>query len=169
MFYRNFYKNALPATLLQLYISFIRSHLEYCAAVWDPYFTKDIKLLEKIQKFGLKVCMKDWSLGYDELLSKANVPSLAKRHSQARLYNIMYKIIHKETDFPHAPTDSRVFHYNSRSNNSMAIKPIQCWSSQFLKFNSFFPRTTSQWNSLPMSVVSQSTSAFKHCIIKINI
>ena len=49
-------------------------------------------------------------------------------------------------------------------NNSLAIKPIQCRSSQFL--NSFFPRTASQWNSLPASVVSQSTSsAFKHCLI----
>ena len=102
IFYRKFYKNAQPATLLQLYISFIHPHLEYCTAVWDPYLTKDIELLEKIQKFGLKVCMKDWSSGYDELLSKTNVPSLAKRHSQARLCTI-YKLYTKKQTFllPH--------------------------------------------------------------------
>ena len=63
MFYRKVYKNAQPVTLLQLYVSFICPHLEYCAAVWDPYLTKDIELLEKIQKFGLKVYTKDWSPG----------------------------------------------------------------------------------------------------------
>jgi hypothetical protein len=166
MLYRKFYKNAQPATLLQLYVSFICPHLEYCSAVWDPYLAKDTEHLEKTQKFELKVCMKSWSLGYDELLSDANVPSLAKRRSQARLCN-MYKIMHKQSDFPHAPIESRVFHYNSRSDNTMAIKPIRCRTSQFL--NSFFPRTASQWNSLPTSVVTQSkSSAFKHCVTKLS-
>jgi len=30
------------------YISLIRSSLEYCAAVWDPYLIKDISILEGI-------------------------------------------------------------------------------------------------------------------------
>ena len=56
-----------------------------------------------------------------------------------------------------------IIHYNNRSDNSMAIRPFQCRSTQFL--NSFFPRTTSQWNSLPMSVVSKNfTISFKHSI-----
>ena len=160
MFYQKFYIQECTTSHSTTVVRILHSPPP---AVWDPYLTKDIDLLEKIQKFGLKVCTKDWSSGYDELLSKANVPSLAKRRSQARLCN-MYKIIHKETDFPHAPIENRVFHYYSRSNNSLAIKPIHCRSSQFL--NSFFPRTASQWNSLPASVVSQSTSsAFKHCLI----
>lgn len=46
--------------------------------------------------------------------------------------------MHKQSDFPHVPIEIRVFNYNSRSNNTMAIKPIQCRTSQFL--NSFFPR-----------------------------
>ena len=56
------------------------------------YLTKDIELLEKIQEVGLIASLytKDRSLGYDELLFKANVPSLAERHSQARLCNNHY-------------------------------------------------------------------------------
>ena len=64
MLYRKFYKNATSSALQQLYISFIRPHLEYCSAVWDPYHVKDRELLEKTQKFGLKVCLKDWSSDY---------------------------------------------------------------------------------------------------------
>ena len=56
-------------------LSFIRPHLEYCAAVWDPYLTKDIATT--------RIDPETWAKRL--LLSKANVPSLAKRHSQARL------------------------------------------------------------------------------------
>ena len=72
--FRKFYKNAQSSTLLQLYKSFIRPHMEYCSPVWDPHLTKDTMLLENAQKFGLRVCLKDWSSSYEELLCKANLP-----------------------------------------------------------------------------------------------
>ena len=73
----------------------------------------------------------------------------------------MFKITNEQTDFPDVPIDRRIFHFTvDLIANSMAIKPFQCQSSQFL--NSFFPRTSSQWNSLPASVVSQTAiPAFK--------
>jgi hypothetical protein len=64
-------------TLLQLFMSFIRPHLEYCSVVWDPYLVKDVELLEKTQRFGLKVCLKDWSSDYTSLLSRANIATLS--------------------------------------------------------------------------------------------
>ena len=85
------------STLLQLYISFIRPHLEYCSAVWDPYLIKDVEILEKTQKFGLKMCLKDWSSDYSDLLTTAKIPTLSSRHSQARLTH-MFKIMHEQTD-----------------------------------------------------------------------
>ena len=124
MLYRKFYKTS---TLLQLYISFIQPHLEYCSPVWDPYLT---------QKFGLKICLKNWSSDYSDLLSTAGILTLSSRRSQARLSH-MFKIMHEQTDFLDVPIDWRTFHYSSRSDNSMAIKPFQCRSSQFL--HSFFP------------------------------
>ena len=48
--YRRFYKNADQNTLLQLYKSFIRPHLEYSSVVWDPYLSRDISLLARSQK-----------------------------------------------------------------------------------------------------------------------
>ena len=50
LLYRRFCKYSSADTLLKLYVAFIRPHLEYAAAVWDP-FLKDIDIVEDVQKF----------------------------------------------------------------------------------------------------------------------
>ena len=58
LLYRRFYKFSSCSTMLRLYVSFIRPHLEYAAAAWDPFLKKDIELIEDVQKLALKVCLK---------------------------------------------------------------------------------------------------------------
>jgi len=49
----------------------------YCAAqVWYPHPLKDINSLENVQKFALRVCCKNWNMGYSEFLDLCSVPSL---------------------------------------------------------------------------------------------
>ena len=57
------------STLLQLYKSFIRPHLEYCAIVWDPHLLKDVEALEKVQRFAPRMCLKNWSLDHNSCIS----------------------------------------------------------------------------------------------------
>jgi len=45
----------------QAYISLIRSRLEYCATVWDPYLIKDINTLEGIQRRAARFVIQDHS------------------------------------------------------------------------------------------------------------
>ena len=33
-----------------LYKTYVRCHMEYCVQAWNPYYRKDIDILEKIQK-----------------------------------------------------------------------------------------------------------------------
>ena len=89
--YRWFYKNADMKTLLQLYKTFIRPHLEYCSIVWDPYLVKDIEALEKVQRFGLRMCLKQWDLNQEQLLQASNVVSLSDRRTHAKLSHF-YKL-----------------------------------------------------------------------------
>jgi len=43
------------------YILLIKSRLEYCAAVWDPYLIKDINTLEGIQRRAARFVIQDHS------------------------------------------------------------------------------------------------------------
>ena len=56
------------------------------APVWDPHLQKDIDKLEKVQKFALRMCTKNWMAGYDDLLTCCNIPSLKTRHLYLKLF-----------------------------------------------------------------------------------
>ena len=60
LLYRRFHFCSTP-TLVTLYTSFIRPHLEYASQVWDTFLLKDINLLHNTQIFALRVCTKNWS------------------------------------------------------------------------------------------------------------
>jgi len=83
--YQKFYLYSETHTLLHLYQSLIHSHIEYGCRVWDPYLKKDIERLEGVQKFGLKVSLKQWRCGYEDLLQLANLPTLASRRQRLKL------------------------------------------------------------------------------------
>ena len=58
MMYRQFYFWTNTSVLRSIYITCIRPHLEYAAQLWDPHVKRDIQMLESVQKFACKVCLK---------------------------------------------------------------------------------------------------------------
>ena len=58
LIYRKFYNFSSCATLMQLYKLRIWSYLEYASVVWSPHLEKDKKMLEDVQKFGLRMSTK---------------------------------------------------------------------------------------------------------------
>ena len=75
-----------------MYISLIRPRLEYGSPVWSPYKAGDIKLIEGVQKFALRMRTKNWNESYETLLEICQLQS----HEDWRIFidmSTMFKII----------------------------------------------------------------------------
>ena len=97
LLYRQFYKWSSPATLSRLYISLVRSHLEHAVSAWNLYLAKDINSLECVQRFTLKVCLKQW-----QLLNQSCLPDLSTRHKHLSLC-YLYNIVNGIHVYPNLP------------------------------------------------------------------
>ena len=95
MLYRQFYSWADSNTLLLIYRTCIRPHLDYACQLWNP--NKGMQSLEAVQKFDCKVCLKQWDLNYDSMLQLLNLPHLSVRRKYLKLtttYNIVSGHMH---------------------------------------------------------------------------
>ena len=154
LIYRRFCEYAEPSALLQLYMSLVRPHLEYGCHIWDPHLQKDKVMLENVQKFGLRICARQWDLGYNELLSNFHAPTLQDHRLYHKLCN-MYKIVNNLISFP--PSIFVPRHSSHHANTY--VQPF-AHSNAFL--HSYVPSTVSSWNSLSSNITNQSTlSTFK--------
>ena len=85
--------------LLQLYLTMVRPHLEYASPVWNPSTHKQVKMIEDVEKFAIKVVTRRWDAGYQELLNMVNIPSIESRRLQSCMCTL-YKIVHSLCYFP---------------------------------------------------------------------
>ena len=162
LLYRSFHQHSSSSTLIKLYCSFIRPHLEYASIVWNPGLKGQVDALESVQKFALRMCTRMWDSSYDELLANTELPSLKARRIQASLCHL-FKIIHGLTEFADAPVHQQSFTFNTRSSNKPVVRLPQLRTQSYQ--DSFFPATISIWNSL-LKEVTQCTSlvSFKNFI-----
>ena len=62
-----------------MYKAIVRPHLEYCLHAWNPYFRKDIDMLEKIQRRATKLIPGLRDLRYEERLKECGLTALETR------------------------------------------------------------------------------------------
>ena len=118
MLYRQFYTWADTSTLITIYLTCIRPHLEYAAQLWDPYNKKDIELLESVQKFACKVCLKCWDMDYQNMLHCLDIPPLSVRRRYLKLIT-MFNIVNGQSFFPPGIFEPQSPSYNSRHSSSL--------------------------------------------------
>ena len=54
--FHNFYHFSSPSSIFTLYSLLVLPHLSYCSSLWHPHTKSDIKSLERVQKFALRIC-----------------------------------------------------------------------------------------------------------------
>ena len=75
-----------------LYKTYVRCHMGYCVQAWNPYYRKDINILEKIQRRATKVVPESRHLSYIDRLKRLKLTSLEDRRQRGDLIET-YKII----------------------------------------------------------------------------
>ena len=164
LLYRRFSAHTPPEALLKLYLSFIRPHLEYAAPVWDPYCSSHVDVLERVQKFALRMCFKNWNLEYQQLLVASKLQSLAVRRKYLKLC-YLFQVLNGTFRFPDLPTSRSPIDSRLRSADpaQLHLQPIFARTRSYQQ--SFFPKTITLWNSIPAGIQrSTSIVEFKHKI-----
>ena len=151
-------RSGSAAIVKRLFVSFIRSSLEYAAPVWDACPIRDAMALERIQlsiaRAVLKLSRHDHS--NISVLEAIGWPSLAWRRRRFKLlllWDLLHgggpPLLHEQVP----PTVSSRSPYPLR--NSLSISLPTCHSSRYSK--SFLVSAISLYNSLPQSVSSCSS------------
>ena len=84
MIKRNF-KYIPKSSLMILYKTFVRPHLEYCAPIWNPRYYKDIDTMEKVQRRATKLVPSISKLNYESRLHQLQLHSLYCRWQRSDL------------------------------------------------------------------------------------
>ena len=67
--------------LITIYVAYIRSLLELSCVVWHSSLTeKDSDKLERVQKVGLRIILKDGYVSYEKALQMTGLQTLKNRH-----------------------------------------------------------------------------------------
>ena len=163
--FRHFHPYSSASTIIRLYVSLVRPHLEYCSAIWAPSSPSLCHSIESVQNFALKLASKFRPSLKSSFQSSFNLPNLSTRRLHSNLI-LIFKIHHNLLHFPlnvlqptpPPPYPIRSFH------PSNFLVPFSK-SSSF--FNSFFPSSISLWSSLPpVAKETHSLSLLKTLISK---
>ena len=142
----------------------MRPHLEYASAVWDPHHSKYTDKIEMVQRTAARFATRCYARTpgtVTRLLDDLNWPLLQDRRKASRL-TLMYKAINNKIAIPIPEYLAR---RERRTRQYHPLKFRQLGSSGDTYKNSFFARTTVDWNALPPDILeAESTEQFKSAL-----
>ena len=145
-------------TMINLYKTMVRPHLEYCVSAWSPHYIKDRLLLEKVQHRFTRLLPGFRSLPYEERLHRLRLWTLEERRNRADLIEV-FKMAHGLSAIPL----DEMFHLDvSRRTRGHSLKLIKYRCNKDVKKYFFSFRVISKWNMLDDTTVTVKTvNSFK--------
>ena len=143
--------------MLILYKSLVRPLLDYCIQVWKPYFEKDLKIMERVQKRFTKVIDGCKDKNYIDRLTKLGMTTLEERYIRADMVQVYKILTDRDGVYP-----EKFLELNERIGRINSLKLFKRRCKLDLRKYSFTFRVVDQWNGLPEAVVQAAdVNAFK--------
>jgi len=144
--------------MVQLYKSLVRPHLEYGSTAWNPHYSKDKAMLERVQHRFTRLFPDLRVMEYDARLEVLKLWTLEERRNRADLMEV-YKMMHGFNDIPVTTYFQIATDSCTRGHNKKLVKR-HCHTDARLYF--FSLRVVTRWNSLPQETVdAPSVNIFK--------
>ena len=148
---------------LRLYKSYVRPHLEFSVPTWNPWLSKDVKKLEKVQEKFVKNVRGLREISYTAKCKELGLLTLENR----RLYLDMvetFKLIHNHTKIDRAEM-FELYGDIDRRHTRAADFPLNIVSKRSnleIRRHFFSNRVTEYWNGLPNDLkTDRNLSKFK--------
>ena len=138
-----------------LYLSLVRSQLQYCSPLWHPRLLSDIKCLEAVQRRATKFIINDKSMNYKDRLIRLGLLPLMM---EFEISDIIFLV--KSMKAPSTHFDIFKFidccNHSTRSSSSFKLRHSLSRNNTLGSF--YFNRIPRLWNSLPPMDISLSLS-----------
>ena len=144
------FKSRNRITMMTLYKSLVRSHLEYCCPLWNSNKMSDIEQIEGVQRTFTSRIWGFQHLNYWQRLRALNLMSLQRRRERYIIIH-MWKILHE-----HCPNDLNICFSDPSRHGIKAIVPsLNKTSSQ--RFQSLYDSSFAVigprlWNIIPSNL-----------------
>lgn len=144
--------------ILKIYKSHIRSIIEYAYSVWNPYYIKDIELLERLQRKVTRIPPELSGMPYEIRLRRMRLTTLHERRHRGDLIEV-FKIMNG-----YYRCDLNIFVHSSGvqlRGHSKKLEKEKC--SKLVRKNFLSNRAVYTWNALREDTVSApSLNCFKN-------
>lgn len=150
-------KHVPAETKLLAYTSLIRPKLEYACVVWDPYTKTNIDALERIQRKAVRFIFSKYRTtdSPTALMKQHGIPTLELRRKIQRL-KFMFLLKNNLLALTPDPYITLLTARRTRHRHDDSLTPYSTRTNVF-KY-SFFPRTITDWNNLPLPLLTSVDS-----------
>lgn len=156
---RKAFPSPSPHILSKIFTTYIRPILESAGPIWSPWLTKDITLLESVQRRMSRSCPQLRHLPYEQRLDRMKLTPLKQRRSFADI-TICFKAL--SGLFSVDLSDLFVLSHNTALRGH-SFKLARERFHRSCREHFISNRVFEAWNSLPQEVVSSpSVETFKH-------